>query len=168
MANATYDLLDSADLGGVQSISFTGIPTIDANGNSYKHLILELDLQTASVTSAGVRLNNDTGGNYKRYAFYYDYQQRALTGSNVLWPVSQGVSSADVRVLSVYNIMDYTTTRYKTFVGNRVSSDSGAPMPELGGGIWQSTSTVSSLQVFNTSAVNWDTGSAARLFGVIA
>lgn len=162
--------------GSSSSITFSSIPS------GYKHLQIRFtgkSTGTSSTSSANcwVRFNSDTGTNY---------QYQTYTGNGATISTDRGSGKTEIIVSSIIlssnaafasmmgngiiDIVDYSdTNKYKVIKvlgGFDTNLTTGVVGRTLGGGgIWSSTSAITSIQL-ETSTGSWATSSQFALYGI--
>jgi len=135
--------------GGAANVEFTSIPS------TYTHLqirVLARSDRSAGVDIVSLRMNNDTGGNYADHLLYGDgssaQTDRNTSASKInIQRLASDNLSASIFSGFVIDILDYANTnKYKTirYLGGFDANGSGRI--GLGSGLWQSTSTITSLK----------------------
>lgn len=160
MPTATYDPISTTTLSGTQaSVTFSGI------SQSYTDLIVVV---SGGVTSSGdiwLRMNGDTATNYSRGRMYGNGSIGTAdqnTGASSIF-VSVGTSGA--QMVARINIFNYSnTTTFKSTL-TRYASDTYAA---LSGGLWRSTSAVTSISLTADSADTFTSGTVFTLYGIKA
>jgi hypothetical protein len=126
--------------------------------------------QSASNTTAGIRLNADTGSNYPHVAMSGSgggAQSFFGTSNMIFIPF---LLSAATPVFSTSQIMDYSATdKHKTVLvreqSTRQTDSSFATIAQASR--WADTGAVTSLQIFMQTG-NFNAGATFSLYGVIA
>ena len=168
----SYESIASSS-GGAATITFSSIPS------TYQHLQLRALVRVTSGTSGtdnlGFRLNSDSGSNY---AYHY------LSGSGASAAASAGTSQTGMLVrdmiprnsftASVYgvliiDILDYKdTNKYKTTRTLSGMDGNGSGTVALNSGLWQSTSAVTSISLydFDNPSYSFSSDSSFALYGI--
>jgi hypothetical protein len=158
-AGANWTLLNS---GGT---ALTGADTITVSGISGKDKIMVLisEASAGGYGSIGVRLNTDTGSNYFRYGQQWEIRS-SYNATNV-----QGVSgSANVITISETALDGFTSggvlltgcnsSGVKVFQSSGSGSGTTPWYNFMWNGYYNSSSTISSISVRNSSGSNFDNG----------
>ena len=155
-----FDLLaSSVGDGSFSEVTFDNIPS------GYSHLQLRWTaMQTSSSSTLGVRLNNDSGGNYT-------YQRIVGTGSvstalftgQTSYNLSGVNSSANVINTGYMDLLDFSHASKNT-TSRTTLVDSNRHI-YLTGGVWDDTSPVTSIKIFNNPSNNFTTQSVFSLYG---
>ena len=168
--NGAYDALATVTVpsGGVASIEFTGIP------QGYKHLEIRGISRGATSDDSVMRLNGDTGANYRWH--YLEGNGSSAYASNSGGSPSTGFyfvrtpnGSSDISnnfAPSITTITDYSsTTKYKTVktLGGRDSNGSG--VVGLWSALYMSTNPITSVTII-VQAGNMAQYSQFALYGV--
>lgn len=170
---AGITLIEEKILGSAGVITFSSI------AGTYRHLILKARLRnavSATNTLAALRVGNgalDTGSNYA-YAFHRagatdsDGASESATQINQI-QVPAATATAGLFGYAEWEILHYANTTYYRTVGFR----GGEPVTSgnevgTGMGLWKNTaSAINTVGIIETTAAaNWDTGSAAWLYGL--
>ena len=160
--------------GSSGTITFSSIPSTYV---ALQLRILSKSTRTASsgTNDAFMRFNSDTGANYALHNLYGDGTSAGAGGTASTTSIRIqriGVSSAtglsNMMGVAITDIQDYaSTTKYKT-VRNISGTDTNAVsdgLIYLSSGLWQSTSAVSSIDVF-LSGENFTTSTVVSLYGI--
>ena len=162
-AGSNWSLLNS---GGT---ALTGAATITVSGISGKDKILILvDGASASSGSGtmGFRLNADTGSNYYTYGGYAQATGTALNivgrnqGASNLAAIADTAEAAST-LAGYISITGCNSSGVKAYLSGGGSSASGVAGNQRGywsGGYYNSSSTISSVSVFNAGGTNFDAG----------
>ena len=161
---ATYEPIATTTLGSAQgSVTFSNI------SQDFTDLILIINAGNASGAERDclMRFNSDTGSNYSA-TYLYGTGSSAATGRNV--NTTQGSAGYPLRptLIStlITQIQNYSnTTTYKTWLSRGNGADS---MVHSMVSLWRSTSAITSLEVFPSSAANFLSGSTFTLYGIKA
>ena len=163
---ATYDLLGTLDLAGQTTASFTSIPNTDADGNSYKHLIVDF----VAYNNGNIiywRINGDTSGVYNSIRSYYDYQTRALGNTGGTFFYIPADLDSVLPMQSRIEILNYTSSNAddKIMLWSGGSDQGGDLMsPNLNAGCFNSSGAITSL-TFIANGFTIPKGEV-RLYGV--
>jgi hypothetical protein len=163
MATPTYTPLANITLGSAaSSVTFGSIP------NTYRDLICVV-VASGSITLQGrIRLNSDTGANYRYQRMSGDGSNRTAAGAaaqtaGFLSTIAQ--ATTDNALQMNINIMDYSATdKFTTIISRANNAANGT---EAFANSWGNTAAVTSVQIL-TSTGNWAAGSTFALYGVIA
>jgi hypothetical protein len=168
IANASsYESIATVSGSGVSTITFSSIPA------TYKHLQLRIMLLLPDGSNVALRFNGDTGANYALHYMMGNGNNTSAsnsTSANQISNISMANNSTTYPGVSIANIIDYaSTTKYKTvrhFTGTEDNDTQGYQSIRLASGLWQSTSAVTSITLFNTSATNFGTNTSIALYGI--
>ena len=158
---ATYTLSSTAS-----SVTFSSIP------GTYKHLQIRIMVSAvAGNQDAYMQFNTDTGTNYSYHNIYGSgagsgsaasafTQSQMVMGSNIY---TTGTSTCGVAII---DILDYANTnKYKTMRSLAGTDLNGSGTIALLGGLWRSTSAITSIKLYPAgSTIN--TYSSFALYGV--
>lgn len=162
-AGSNWSLLGSVALTGAATLSVSGI----SGKNKLMVVFVGASCASASV-SIGIRINGSSSSQY-----YYAGQQflaastwntQNLNSTNA-WPDSliplAIMSSSATSVVNGYAMIDgCNTSGVKTFTWAAGATPAGgnSAYNYTGGGIWDNSSTVTSIQAYNGGGVNFDAG----------
>jgi hypothetical protein len=159
-ALATVSLTTTAS-----SITFSDIP------NNYKHLqirwLARMSL-SGVVTGINLRINNDTGANYRRHAMYGDGSSVTSTSGSDFWcGFIPRADNASMFGVGITDILDYTSTsKNKTTRTLNGTDQNGTGQSALFSGLYFATPTaVTSLTMF-PDAGNFTQNSHFALYGI--
>jgi len=159
---ATYEPIATQTLGSAAAdITFSSIPA------TYTDLRLVFTCPT-TTSNAGVRirLNSDSGTNYS-------FTQ--LFGNGTSATSARSTSVSYLYLIDVYttqpvfgsmDLFSYAGSTFKTSLLERSMDRNGVGTVGRNVGLWQSTSAVTSVYIFNDSAINFPIGTTATLYGI--
>jgi len=159
---ATYEPIATTTLGtAAADITFSSIAA------SWTDLRLVF-ICPATASSAGVRirLNSDSGTNYS-------FTQLFGNGTSASSAASTSVSY--LYLIDVYttqpvfgsmDLFSYAGSTFKTALLERSMDRNGVGTVGRNVGLWRSTSAVTSVYIFNDSAINFPIGTTATLYGI--
>jgi hypothetical protein len=155
--------------GGQSSVTFSNIPS------TFTHLQIRCLLRSSdSGASAGpiLRLNSDSGSNYVYHLLSANGSSVGAAGvSNQTFEhfentISNG-STANAYGAMIIDILDYSNTnKYKTTRTLNGWDANGSGQIALASGLWQSTSTVSSITLTMYTSSNFMQYSSFALYGI--
>jgi hypothetical protein len=167
---AAYELISSTILGGTAaSVTFSNLGDYSS---TYKHLQIRTLARVSGATTETllIRLNSDTGSNYSWHGLSGNgtsVSSFALTSNSYMGiGIHPGTnSSANIFGPTVIDFLDtYSTTKNKT--ARSLGGMNGAlTTVRLHSGLWQSTSSLTSIQVFS-EATNFVAGSRFSIYGL--
>jgi hypothetical protein len=158
--------------GNAASFEFTSIP------QTYKHLqIRGLFRSDYGATGAGgyLEFNGNASGTYRAHALYMNgdgavgsYGSGALS-VGTYWGIDTAAASpADTFGVDIADILDYTNTNknrvVKIYSGS--AQNGSASRNQLNGGLYVSTTAVTSLKIKFGGAAQWVAGSTVALYGI--
>jgi hypothetical protein len=158
--------------GGSVTITLSSIPS------TYQHLQLRAMVRVASGASGnddlGVRLNSDTGSNYSWHwvgalgSTAYSDNGVTQTSMQVRDMLPRNGSTAGIYGVLILDILDYKdTTKYKTIRTFGGVDQNGNGTIALNSGLWQSTSAVTSISIFDRSTTyTFTSDSSFALYGI--
>jgi hypothetical protein len=171
---SAYDLLQTTVLtSDTRSVTFSGLGSYSA----YKHLQVRMVVRSATnnATTMRLRVNGDSGSNY------VDHYIRG-TGSAAQTNVRTSQAQMDFAVsfvsrsdftanqfgVGVLDVLDFNSgSKTKTF---RLLAGFGQPSNSgqigLAGGLWNSTSAMTSLELYHGTFENWQSGCRFSLYGI--
>ena len=154
------------------SVTFSSIPS------TYKHLQIRfLGRSTRAAADANIRLqmNGDTATNYSMHDLYGDGTSALATGSATQTYMDLGrapgtsVTNTSVFGVGIIDIIDYSSTSKNKTARSFWGYDTNATPSSLLGlrsGLWQSTSAITSITLFQASSASWLAGSTIALYGI--
>lgn len=170
---STYTPIATVTVSGstVQDISFTSIPS------TYTDLILvgQLRSQRSGYASSEVYgyINYDSANNYSRTRIWSNtsaaYSDRNTNQGFFLFgevPAANATSGVFGTIICHFNNYANTST-YKTIL-SRSGAATSDPLGNFYVNSWRSTSAISVLNIYNTSAAYWSVGSIFTLYGIKA
>lgn len=163
----TYDAISTTTLGSNQSVvSFTGIPA------TYTDLRLISNVRETNASQyIYLTVNGDTASNYSDFNLF---RTSPGVGSSVnsnetqIYPVYTGggiTTAADLFTFTIMDFFSYANT--SVFKPIMVRTGNTNTSTELGGGMWRSTSAITTITL-TASAFNFVTGSSFSLYGIKA
>lgn len=160
-AGSTYTPIATTTLGSSQSsITFSSI------SQSYTDLICVVNgVISATDKSLLVRINGDSGSNYSSTFFYGDgVNVVSARGSNENLFLAGRLGN--VQSNSTINFQNYSnTTTYKTMLA-RGNNTIGLVLANVS--LWRSTAAISSIVLSLESAANFNSGTKATIYGIVA
>jgi hypothetical protein len=145
-ATNSYESIQTVTLTGSQSsIDFTSIPS------TYKHLQIRMSYRSSLSDNSHIRFNGDTGSNY---AWHELFGTGSSAGAGAGASATFGkVGYAEVNPgVAVIDILDYqNTSKYKTVRSLNGSDNNGSGYILLRSSLWQSTTAISSINIFPAS-----------------
>lgn len=163
-AGATYEPIQTYTLGSAAtSITFNSI------SSAYTDLRLTfVSPTTASGAGVRLRLNSDTGTNYSFTQLFGDGATAySVRSSSVSYWYFVDVNTSQP-VYASLDLMSYTGSTYKTGLLERSMDRNGAGTVGRNVGLWQNTSAVNTILIYNDSAINFPIGTTATLYGIKA
>lgn len=169
-AVAAMTLIADTTLGSpAASTTFSSIP------GTYKHLLIVAQIQSANAAATGVsmRFNGDTAANYDVEAARADNATltagRVLAATSARIAIATGTNNASAASAVKVDIPDYAGTSFhKSFLWESQWRDAAANADfkhEWGGGLWRSTTAISSITILADSG-NLNTNSRFSLYGL--
>lgn len=167
----------SVGAGGASSITFSSIPS------TYSHLQLRISSRSNgndTENNATMRFNGDSGNNYISWNYVYGNGTSAFsnTGGQNTFIIADrnamNLASANIYSPCIIDILDYTNTNknktVRRFSGVELNTTNGASSVWLAGGLWMSTSVITSLTLTPSTSFspnNYIVDSIFALYGVI-
>ena len=155
---STYTPIATTTLGsGATSVTFTSI------SGTYTDLVLIVNASLASgAASVLMRYNSDSGTNYSGTRIYGNGTTAASdrTTSSNQNDIGYFNTSMCTSLVSIQNYANSTT--YKTCLVRANTTDYVFGQVQM----WRNTAAVTSINITNSSAVNFNTGSTFTLYGV--
>jgi hypothetical protein len=134
------------------TITFSSIPA------TYKHLQVRVLARATAVGATSVnlalRLNGDTGSNYASHRLLGDGATVSANGSTSQSNINTGLmsgalSTANIMGVTIYDIVDYSSTTKNTVVRSLSGLDqNGTGEIYIGSGLWVNTAAVNSVTLF--------------------
>jgi hypothetical protein len=154
------------------ALEFTGIP------QTYKHLQLRgLFRSDYSGQGAGgyLEFNGNASGTYRAHALYMNgagavgsYDSGALSVGTYWGVDTAGLSPANTFGVQIADILDYTNTNknrvVKIYSGRSVNNSNSTN--QLNGGLYASTTPITSLKIKFGGAAQWAAGTTVALYGI--
>lgn len=144
-----YPIASIASGSGIVTPTFTSIP------QTFTHLQLRMSLRDtsgAAATNAFLRFNGDGAANYWQFRMSGDGATASGTGNTSYggyMPIGivPGSTTANVYGIVIVDILDYTNTSKTKAVKSSTGFDAnGSGYVGFGGGFWNSTAAINSLQ----------------------
>jgi hypothetical protein len=121
---------------------------------------------TASSAGVRVRLNSDSGTNYSFTQLFGNGASATSarsTSVSYLYLIDTNTSQP---VFGSMDVFSYAGSTFKTALLERSMDRNGAGTVGRNVGLWQSTSAVTSVYIYNDSAINFPIGTTATLYGI--
>jgi len=159
--------------GSSNTVTFSNIP------QTFKHLqIRMIGRSTGSNTGYGffLRANGDSGSNYLRYWAVGRDNAASIVGSSAfegqmsIGGITGANSGANMMMGCVLDVLEYTSTAkkksFKWMAGCDQNQVFGDTYVRAGGGMWQSTSAITSISIVIDDGSSWTTASKFYLYGI--
>lgn len=166
---SSYESIATATgTGSSTTINFNSIPS------GFKHLQIRGIVQEVGTGTTGVlrvRFNSDTGSNYAYHTLSGDGATATASGNATVTfmnvaNTSRNSSYADTLGSFVIDILDYgSTSKYKTLRSTYGVDLNGSGISGIQSGLWQSTSAITSIDLYAAS-LNLSTKSTIALYGI--
>lgn len=161
---ATYEpIATTTASGSVATYTFSSI------SGSYTDLILVCNTGNGGNSDVRIRVNSDSGSNYSRTVLRGNGSAAAsVRASNQTYAEvdSDGFSSTAIQQTLIVHFINYSnTTTNKTILSRSNNASYGTDAIV---NLWRSTSAITSIEVFNSNASNWLSGSTFTLYGIKA
>ena len=153
----------------VSSVTFSSIPA------TYEHLQLRTSIRSAYAAAdyamLYIRLNGDTGANYTRH---YMYGHDSSTGGGgdtsqtfMLLGITEPNATEPSAVYAnhVIDLLDYANTNKYT-TASAINGQLGWPVAQQLSGLWDDTSAVSTILLYDGNAQDFVRGSEFTLYGI--
>ena len=159
----SFESIATSTPSGVNTITFSSIP------GTYKHLQVRISAIGAAGSNSFLRVNGATTG-YSNHRLYGDGTTAAgnsLGGSDVFFAGNETTSlSTTLPTVMIIDIHDYaSTTRTKSLKALFGTDRNGSGEVTLNGGLYNSTSAITSI-TFLTGSGNFSTGTSIALYGI--
>lgn len=148
------------------SASATGI-TFSSISGLYRDLFIVATYANTVANSdyIGVKINGDTGSNYNAVTMSgsgSSTNSSTYNNSTIGWLTVQGGFEGNLNV----NFFDYSATnKFKNWISRNNTSGYGV---EAVGGQWNSTSAITSINLYSVNGWSFTSGSTFALYGVSA
>lgn len=166
----SYESIATATVGvgGSAYFEFTSIPA------TYSHLQLRLFTKTsyaATPSALFMRLNSDATSTYAHHGLYGDgasgaaYAVTASTSTGAGY--TAGTNTANVFGIQVIDLLDYANTnKYKTIRALTAADFNGSGQVRFVSGLWQSTSAITTIRIYDANGGNLSQYSHGALYGI--
>ena len=169
-AGPSFESIQTVSLsaGSASSVEFTSIPA------TYKHLqIRAIGQSTRNIGTMDfyIQVNSDTGTNYSFHQVIGNGTavSSAVGASQTKIQINNAITnSTNTSIFSAVfiDVLDYANTnKYKTFRSLSGRDINSAGQANLGSGLWQSTSAITSLK-FTPETFDWSQYSHFALYGI--
>jgi len=156
---STYEKITTTTLG-----SNSQTVTLSSISSDYTDLILVIN---GTLTGSAIKLiyfNGDTASNYSITTMVAVIGNGSMATGSYAIPYIDVYNSAANPFMNIVKIMNYSnTTTYKTFLARQ---DSASTSMEQIGGVWRSTSAITSIRLDTTSNA-FATGTTFTLYGIL-
>jgi hypothetical protein len=170
---ATYEPIATVTVSGstVQDISFTSIPS------TYTDLILvgQLRSQRSGFATSEVYgyINYDSANNYSRTRIWtttssVSSDRNSNQGFFLFGEVPAANATAGIFGTVICHFNNYANTNVNKTILSRSGAAISDALGNLYANLWRSTSAISVLNIYNTSAAYWSVGSTLTLYGIKA
>ena len=157
-AGNTFEAIATTTLGSdTSNVTFSSIT------GTYTDLVLVVNGGMASQAAMVVELNSDTGSNYSITRLYGDGSTATsdrFTSQNYL---DMGFFQANLNNNSIIQFMNYSNSTTNKTVLTRWNSPAFTVSVV---GLWRNTAAITSIKLFNATAVNLKSGSTFSLYGI--
>lgn len=165
----TYTALATTTLSGTNSsVTFSSIPTTDANGNNIRDLIVMFNGSGARYLA--VRINGDGGNNYNTVAMY-GTGSVATSGSTAnfgyIFASYSAASTTGIRSGIIQFLDAKAADKHKPIL-IRHNDVGSAGAVEVMAARWANTNAITSIQVYSDNGSNFGTDTTISLYGVVA
>jgi hypothetical protein len=163
---ATYDKIATTTLGSANnSIAFSSIPS------TYTDLRIVLVAQSVSDNDTNMRLNGDTGNNYSAVNVFGNGTSAGtgIFNSISYIPIGQ-VTALPISPnwgLLTLDIFSYAGSTNKTCVSTFAQNKNGSGATESTISLWNNTSAITSINIYQAASGTFATGSTATLYGIL-
>ena len=168
----SYDLLETTILGSdTASVSFTGLGSY----TDYKHLQIRMTARSDASDSGdlvSMQFNSDTGSNYA-WHFLRAINNAVASGAGSsqtsarVSTMAANNSTANSFGGGVIDILDFSSASKNTTV-RCLSGITSEPIVSLFSGLYNSTTAITSAELFPLTGSNFRTGSRFSLYGIKA
>jgi hypothetical protein len=160
----TYEPIQTYTLGSAAlSINFSSIPS------TYTDLRLAFVLKNTSASNPIVRLNSDSGTNYSRTILRGNGSTassgRGTNTNETILGYNFSGASAQFTFYTL-DFFSYAGSTNKTFLITASEDENGTGFVTNIVSLYRSTSAISTITLSNFSAINFDVGTTATLYGI--
>jgi hypothetical protein len=156
---STYEPIATTTLG-----SDTANVTFSSISGSYTDLVLVVNGGLASQAAMTVQLNADTGTNYSITRLLGDGSAASSDRFSTQNYLDLGYFQGNLNNTSIIQFMNYSnTTTFKTILNRWNTPALVAALV----GLWRSTAAITSIKLFNSTAVNLKSGTTFTLYGIL-
>lgn len=151
------------------SVTFSNIPSTDANGNSINDLYISFSGEFTTTRYLAIQFNSDTGSNYNTQAYYANTTADVAgktSNFTYLFGSYYGSQSGAIRS-GLIHIMDAKATdKHKNvLMRHNATGDSNAAV-EMMSGRWASNNAITSVKVYVNSGEDFSSDTIVSLYGV--
>jgi hypothetical protein len=160
-ATSSYESIATINPTSGTSVTFSSIP------GTYKHLQIRSMLNNTAYTQLVMTFNSDSGSNYARHLLSGNGTTVTATGGATQNQINNAaIAGASTSLgVTIIDIIDYaSTTKYKTTRSFNGMDANGSGRVELGSGLWQSTSAITSITLTDPN-YSFSSGTLA-LYGI--
>lgn len=147
------------------SVTFSNIP------QDYTDLVLVFNPRGSSDVESdiNIRFNSDSGSNYSMTRMYGQGATKGSDRQTNTTDINIGRQGGSVFAINIVNIMNYSnSSTFKTVVARSGHATSGSSITLGNCGLWRSTSAITSINLIQTGAQSYKTGSSFTLYGIKA
>jgi hypothetical protein len=159
---ATYDLIASNVLtSSAATVTFSSI------SSSYRDLVVVCEVLGASSSAANlaIQFNSDTGSNYSAVVMSGN-GSTAISSSTTTTSISGFGSDGTTRVLTIFQVMDYSATdKHKSVLSRSNRADS---VVQARAARWADTAAINSVTLTDSLANGYAAGSSFYLYGIVS
>lgn len=151
------------------SVTFSNIPSTDANGSAITDLYVSFSGTFTTSRYLAIQFNSDTGGNYNTQAYYAntaDHIAGQVSNFSYFFASYYGSQSNAIRS-GLIHIMDAKAAdKHKTvLMRHNATGDSNAAV-EMMAGRWANNNAITSIKVYVDSGANFASDTIISLYGV--
>lgn len=162
---SSYESIATATASGsVSTLSFSSIPS------GFKHLQIRGMGNDLTGNTPRLRINSDSGTNYAFHRLYGDGATAAASGSATQSFINLGVqigTTSNQMWVVVFDILDYgSTSKYKTVRSFSGMDNNGSGQVAIYSGLWQSTSAITALEIYDSGGTNFTSNTTFALYGI--
>lgn len=164
----TYIPIGSITLAAAtSSVTFSGIPTTDSNGNSLRDLILVAEMiGTGGDGLCSVRVNGDTGSNYSNVYAWGESPSSTGSGSSTTTYILNSITGVGTSpaTFNTLQFQDFSASdKHKTVL---IRSGYGTNNTWMGASRWASLSAISSITLAFTGTNQFAINSTFSLYAL--
>ena len=158
----TYEKIATTTLSSTGNITFNSIAA------TYTDLRIVLVGKTnGGFTHPAIRFNSDSGSNYSNTRLNGNGSSATSASGTSQTRINGTTDIGTPPALYSWDVFSYAGSTYKTVLLNANSDQNGSGSVERLVGLWQSTSAITSISVFDLYGTGFGSGTTATLYGIL-